>query len=83
LRPFHQGAFLAAAEAGVPVIPVALEGTRAILRDESWFAHRGNITVSVGCPINPQGNGWEAAMQLSREARAHILAACGEPDLMA
>jgi 1-acyl-sn-glycerol-3-phosphate acyltransferase len=83
LRPFHQGAFLAAAEAGVPVVPVALEGTRAILRDESWFAHRGNITVSVGRPINPQGSNWETAMQLSREARAHILAACGEPDLMA
>ena len=83
LRPFHQGAFLAAAEAGVPVVPVAIKGTRAILRDESWFAHRGSITVTVGCPIIPQGNAWEAAIHLSRAARAHILSACGEPDLMA
>ncbi|MDD5297136.1 MAG: AMP-binding protein [Rhodocyclaceae bacterium] len=83
LRPFRQGAFLAAAEAGVPVIPVALKGTRAVLRDESWFAHRGDITVTVGRPVAPRGKDWEAAMHLSREARSHILASCGEPDLMA
>ena len=28
LRPFHMGAFVVAAEAGVPVVPVAIRGTR-------------------------------------------------------
>ncbi len=83
LRPFRQGAFVAAAEAGVPVLPVALSGTRAVLRDESWFAHRGALRVVVGPLLLPQGRDWNAAMKLSREARSHILAHCGEADLMA
>jgi len=41
LAPFHLGAFTVAAEAGVPVIPVAIRGTRSILRPESWFPRRG------------------------------------------
>ena len=31
IRPFHHGAFLAAARSGTPVVPVALRGTRAML----------------------------------------------------
>jgi hypothetical protein len=32
LRPFHMGAFVVAAETGVPVVPVAIRGTRTITR---------------------------------------------------
>jgi hypothetical protein len=32
LLPFHMGAFVAAAEAGVPVVPVTIRGTRSLLR---------------------------------------------------
>ena len=54
LMPFQMGAFVAAAEAGVPVVPVAIRGTRSILREGSWFPRRGAITVTVGEPIEPQ-----------------------------
>jgi len=81
LTAFRMGAFVVAAEAGALVVPVSLRGTRSILRDGSWFPHRGMITVSIGKPIAPEGTGWEAAIRLRNQARAEILRRCGEPDL--
>ncbi len=81
LQPFRMGAFVLAAEAGIPVVPVSIRGARSILRDGSWFPHRGIITVTIGKPIGPEGKGWAAAIRLRNEARAEILHHCGEPDL--
>jgi len=41
---------LVAAEAGAPVVPVTIRGTRSILRDGHWFPRRGIITVTIGKP---------------------------------
>lgn len=81
LLPFRMGAFLAAAEAGVPVVPVAIRGTRTILRGESHFPRRGAVAVTFGTPIRAEGEAWNAALDLRDRARAQILAHCGEPDL--
>jgi len=81
LLPFRMGAFVVAAQTGVPLVPVTLRGTRAVLRDGSWFARRGAIVVSVGAPLAPQGSDWNAAVALRDAARAEILRHCGEPDL--
>jgi len=81
LQPFQMGAFTAAAEAGMPVLPVTLRGTRAILRDTSLFPRKGRITVTVCPPIQPDGSDWGAALRLRDRARADILRFCGEPDL--
>jgi 1-acyl-sn-glycerol-3-phosphate acyltransferase len=37
LRPFLMGAFVIAAGAGLPVVPVAIRGAREFLRDGTWF----------------------------------------------
>ncbi len=81
LLPFHLGAFVAAAEAGVPLVPVAIRGTRSILRDGQWFPRRGMISVTIGAPLQPAGADWSAAIRLRDAARAEILRHCGEPDL--
>ncbi len=84
--PFHMGAFVAAAEAGVPVVPIAVRGTRSILRDSSGFPRRGAVAVVIGAPLDPKAldapdDTWSAAIRLRDAARAHILRYCGEPDL--
>jgi 1-acyl-sn-glycerol-3-phosphate acyltransferase len=82
VMPFHMGAFLAAAEAGAPVVPVAIRGTRSMLRAKSCFPRRGSITVVVGEAITPAaGERWAEALSLRDRARRHILRHCGEPDL--
>lgn len=81
LLPFHLGAFVAAAEAGVPVIPVAIRGTRSILRDGQWFPRRGAIGIAIGAPLRPEGSDWSAAIKLRDAARMEILRHSGEPDL--
>jgi 1-acyl-sn-glycerol-3-phosphate acyltransferase len=81
LLPFHLGAFVAAAEAGVPVVPMTIRGTRSILRDGQWLPRRGTINVTVGPALQPEGSDWTAAVALRDAARAEILRHCGEPDL--
>ena len=81
LLPFRMGAFVIAAQTGVPLVPVTIRGTRSVLRDGSWFARRGAIVVTIAPPLAPQGSDWNAAVALRDAARAEILRRCGEPDL--
>ena len=87
LQPFHMGAFKVASDANVPIIPVAIRGTRSILRCDSWFPRYGSITLTIGAPIEPSSLGdkktssWERSVALRDEARTFILTHCGEPDL--
>lgn len=88
LLPFHMGAFLTAAEANVPVVPIAFKGTRSILLEDTKFPRRGSITVTIGAPIDPaaladdpKADLWATAIKLRDLSREHILRYCGEPDL--
>lgn len=90
LRSFYMGAFVVAARNRLPVIPIAVRGTRSILRDGSWFPRRGKIHIVVGEPIDTAalaaasgGDDWLTAIALRERAREHILRHCGEPDLAA
>ncbi len=81
LLPFRTGAFLAAVEAGLPVVPVAIRGTRRLLRSGTWRPRRGPVTVTVLPPVHPEGHGLEAAVRLRERVRAVLAAHVGEPDL--
>ncbi len=83
LGSFHLGAFAAAVSAQVPVLPVAIRGTRAMLRAGQWLPRRGAIAVTVGSPVFPPSSApdaFAATVTLRDTARAHILAHCGEED---
>lgn len=87
LRPFHMGAFITAAEADLPIVPVTIRGTRSMLRADSWFPRRGRISLTVGraivpaCVREPADSVWQTAIRLRDAARAVMLANSGEPDL--
>jgi 1-acyl-sn-glycerol-3-phosphate acyltransferase len=83
LLPFRTGAFQVAAQAGIPVVPVAMRGVRSVLRDGTWYARRHPMAVTFGAPIAPEGNDWNAAVRLRDLVRAEVLKHCGEPDLAA
>jgi 1-acyl-sn-glycerol-3-phosphate acyltransferase len=81
LMPFRAGAFQVAAQAGIPVIPIALRGVRSVLRDGTWYPRRSPIAVTIGAPVLPEGADWNATLSLRDRVRAEILQHCGEPDL--
>lgn len=55
LLPFKKGGFHLAIEAGVPVIPVALVGTRACMPRKSLLLRAGHVRVVVGAEIPTAG----------------------------
>ena len=81
LMDFRTGAFQAAAQAGIPVVPVALRGIRSVLRDGTWYLRRAAVSVTFGAPVTAEGGDWAAAVKLRDAVRAEILKSCGEPDL--
>jgi acyl carrier protein len=83
LRPFHSGAFMVAAEAQLPVVPVVLRGTRSMLRDGQWLPLDTPLAVDILAPIMPRGTDWGARLELRERVRAAMLARCDEPDLAA
>jgi 1-acyl-sn-glycerol-3-phosphate acyltransferase len=80
LRPFRLGAFRAAAAAGVPVVPLALRGTRQVMRGDS-LPRPGPISLRVGQPISPAGTGLADLVRLRDRVADAIAAECGEPRL--
>ena len=79
LLPFRLGAFRAAVDAGCPVVPVAIRGTRHIWPAGTWLLRRGRVTVTFGAPLRASGSGWAEIVRLRDEARQFISAHCGEP----
>lgn len=79
LLRFHIGAFAAAARAELPVVPIAIRGTRNCLPPGGLLPWPGVIEVNVLAALSGQ----RAADELRHAARAALLVALGEPDLAA
>ena len=80
VMPFRLGAFQAAVDKGVPVVPVALRGTRAVWPDETLAAAPGadvrlRRRAARAAPTGLGGDGRRCAMP----ARAWIARESGEP----
>lgn len=74
LRPFKNGGFYAAVRAGVPVVPVALEGTHKLMHKGAIDTGDGtmrDIYVRVGAPIQPRQEGREGARVNDLRERAY------------
>ena len=51
LLPLKKGGFMLALETGVPIVPLAVRNSRAILPRDDWRVRSGTIHVVVGTPI--------------------------------
>lgn len=81
LRDFRMGPFVVAARTGLPVVPIALRGTRQLLRASSRLPTRSAVEITIGGAIRPAGDAWNDALALRQQAREFIAGHCGEPDL--
>jgi len=64
LGPFKKGGFHLAVRAGVPIVPLALRGTRELMPAGSYLLRAGKVTAIIGEPIPTQG--------LSEQDRANL-----------
>jgi 1-acyl-sn-glycerol-3-phosphate acyltransferase len=81
LLPFRMGAFVAAAEQGLPLLPVAISGTRRVMTGDRFLPRPGRCRVQIGDLLEPGGRDWRHAVDLRDAARRMILEATAEPDL--
>jgi fatty-acyl-CoA synthase len=81
VRPFRLGAFRSAADAHCPIIPVALSGTRALLRDGQIVPRRGRVSLWIGEPLKAEGDTFRDLVALRDRTREIIGAESGEPIL--
>ena len=71
VAPFKGGAFQSAIDAGVEVLPVAIEGAGAVLPPDGFRARPGVITVRFGTPIPTAGEASDAAARQALADAAH------------
>ena len=78
LQEFKDGAAYLAIKAQVPVIPMALIGTRDVLPMHSQVFHRGPVRLRIGQPIETAGLTIRDREKVTQEMRAQIAAMLGK-----
>jgi 1-acyl-sn-glycerol-3-phosphate acyltransferase len=84
LQGFHLGAFVIAQRTQLPVVPIAIHGARRILRPGSPWPRPGKVLVEVlgALPAQTERKDRSQTEALRDQARARILMALGDPDLL-
>jgi 1-acyl-sn-glycerol-3-phosphate acyltransferase len=72
MRPFQRGGFLLALKSGLPILPVAIDGTYDVFPAGSWRVKPGPVTIRVGTPIPTEGLTVRSKQELLRQSREQI-----------
>ena len=82
LLRFRAGAFVAATKSEMPVVPIAIGGSRYMLPAGRILPRRGPLTIDILPAIAPGDPDFETSRGLAEAARQRILAVLDEPDLL-
>ncbi len=74
LKPFKEGVAYIAIKAGVPILPVAITGTRAVVEVGSGIVKAGAVRIMVGEPIETAGLTLKDRERVTEQARQQIIA---------
>ena len=74
VRRFHDGAFRLAIEAGVPVLPIAIDGTANALPRRGWMFWPVQCTLHILEPFETAGLTPDQAPELRERVREAIVA---------
>jgi 1-acyl-sn-glycerol-3-phosphate acyltransferase len=80
---FRAGAFVAAVRGELPVVPIAIGGTRDMLPAGRLLPRRRPLTIDILPAILPDDPEFAHSRTLAESARQRILAVLDEPDLLA
>lgn len=73
LQPFKEGAAHIAIQAGVPIVPIALDGTREVLPMGSLNIRPGRVVLRIGDPIPTTGLTTRDRGKLTAQVREKIV----------
>jgi 1-acyl-sn-glycerol-3-phosphate acyltransferase len=73
LRPFKGGSFYLAIKAGVPIVPITLNGTRHTLKPDTYYVRGGQTEMIVHPPVPTAGLGLDSVEELRAEVRERIV----------
>ncbi len=72
MLPFKSGSFYLAILSGVPVVPVTMNGSREVLKPDSYHIRPGQVEVIIHKPIPTEGLSLQDAGALSKRVREQI-----------
>ena len=78
VRPFKRGSFVLALEAGVPVVPVSLQGVKRVAPRGLATLRPGTVRLLIHPPVPTAGRSLEAAESLAEEVRRVVAGGCAE-----
>lgn len=80
---FRPGAFVAAIKGDMPVVPIAILGSRDMMPARQLLPRRSELIIDIRPAIAPGDDDYASSRKLAEASRQHILAAMDEPDLLA
>jgi 1-acyl-sn-glycerol-3-phosphate acyltransferase len=72
IRPFKKGGFVLAADSGIPIVPVIVHGTYAIMSKNSLRIKPGPVVMEICEPVETTGYTKETKDELLEKVRAII-----------
>lgn len=73
IQPFKKGGFTLAIKSKVPIVPIAISGSREIMPKERLTASPGEIRVRIGTPIDIHNYSMKDRKNLMEKVRERIL----------
>jgi 1-acyl-sn-glycerol-3-phosphate acyltransferase len=73
IKPFKQGMFHLAIQAGVPIVPISIIGANKILPKRTLMIKPGKITMVIGRPVDVSGYTIETRSELIQQVREIII----------
>lgn len=77
LLPFERGGFLLALKLGLPIVPVGIQGTRAVQPKGVWTIRPGTVVVRYGEPIDVSEYGLRRRGELVEAVRRRVAELAG------
>jgi 1-acyl-sn-glycerol-3-phosphate acyltransferase len=79
LLPFRQGTMKICQEVGFPIVPFAIEGSRAVHRPKALRVHPGPVRVTFGRPISPKEAQSMSPADLNQRIMREVAGYLGQP----
>ena len=79
LLPFKKGGFVLALQAQAPIVPIAIEGSAALMLKRSWLIRSGEVRLHIFPAIPTAGLGMTDRDKLMTEVEACIAAVLAPP----